>query len=112
MLLASSVSANNLSAPVVSPPTIDELIVQKASEYQVSEALMREIIHCESSGNPNAIGDNGQSFGLVQIHLPSWPDISEEQALNPDFATTFLAEKLSKGQGYLWTCHRMIMGTN
>lgn len=70
---------------------------------------MREIIHCESSGNPNAIGDNGQSYGLAQIHLPSWPDISKEQALDPEFAINFLAEKLSKNQGYLWTCWRMLI---
>lgn len=80
-------------------------------EYGVSSELMRKIIHCESSFNPLAVGDNGYSFGLVQIHLPSHPQVTREQALDPEFAVTFLADKLSKNQGYLWTCYRMITKT-
>jgi len=87
------------------------MIYEKSNEYGVSAGLMRQIIQCESSFNPNAIGDGGYSFGLVQIHLPSHPDVTKEQALDPEFATTFLADKLSKGQGYLWTCYRMIQGS-
>ena len=91
------------------PKTIEQLIDDKATEYQVSADLMRKIIHCESSGNPNAVGDGGYSHGLVQIHLPSHPYVSEGQALNPEFAINFLAENLSKGKGAMWTCYRMLM---
>jgi len=31
-----------------------------------------QVAELESGCLPNAIGDNGQSFGLMQIHTPSW----------------------------------------
>lgn len=108
MFLAITVNANTVASPVVEVKTIDQLIDEKSAEYNVSASLMRKIIHCESSGNPNAVGDGGYSFGLVQIHSPSWPDITQEQAVDPEFAINFLAKKLSEDKGHLWTCYRMI----
>jgi hypothetical protein len=34
--------------------------------------LALQVAELESACLPNAIGDNGQSFGLMQIHTPSW----------------------------------------
>jgi len=91
--------------------TIPQMIQKYAVEYRVSAERMTKTIQCESTFNPNAVGDHGQSFGLSQIHLPSWRgQITKEQALDPEFAIKFLAEKLSKGQGKLWTCYRNIYG--
>lgn len=88
-------------------PTIDELITHYAAEYGVSEHAMRVTIKCESNFNPNAVGDGGNSRGLVQIHRPSWPDISDEEAFDPDFAIRFMAERFSEGREELWTCYRL-----
>lgn len=52
-------------------------------------------------------GDQELSYGLAMIHLPSWPDISVDQATDPDFSLDFLAQKLSQGKGSLWTCYRI-----
>ena len=94
------------------PPTPTEtqvaLIKEKADEYNVSATLMTKIIACESGFNENALGDNGQSRGLVQIHKPSHPTITDAQAYDAEFAVTFLAEKLSEGDGHLWTCYLLI----
>lgn len=68
---------------------------------------MRTVIKCESNFNPNAVGDSGYSRGLVQIHSRYWPEITDEMAFDPEFAITFLAEKLSEGKGRLWTCYRL-----
>lgn len=87
---------------------IDGLIVRYSEEYGVSEAIMHKVVRCESNYSVFALGDSGQSKGLVQIHGPSWPQITEEEAYNPEFALDFLAHKLSQGQGGLWTCYRMI----
>ena len=84
------------------------LIKEKADQYNVSATLMTKIIACESGFNENALGDNGQSRGLVQIHKPSHPTITDEQAYDAEFAVEFLAEKLSEGQGSLWTCYRIL----
>jgi len=89
---------------VYTAPT--KLIAEIAIKYEVSQETITKVIACESGYNPNAIGDGGKSFGLVQIHLPSHPTISKEQALNPEFAVDFLGKKLSEGKGNLWTCYR------
>lgn len=87
---------------------INDMIALSAEKYDVSEKTMHRVIQCESRYNPKAVGDYGHSFGLVQIHLPSHPDISKAQAFDPEFATDYLAKSLSRGQGKMWTCFRMI----
>lgn len=94
---------------------VPALIKHYASQYKVSAKLMLSIVTCETAGtfDPSiqsyvkAKGPNGRedSWGLSQIHLPSWPKITREQAQDPHFALNFLAEKLSKGQAYLWSCY-------
>lgn len=79
-----------------------------ANMYNVSPIIMKQVISCESGWNINAIGDSGKSFGLVQIHNPSHPSITQEEAINPEFAINFLAENLSKGRGSMWTCYRKL----
>lgn len=87
---ASSVTTNNtvpvqqpqrsVSTPRVSANTnardIQSMIVRIAKEEGVDPALALSIAHVETGGsfNPNAVGDNGNSFGLFQIHRPSHPD--------------------------------------
>lgn len=55
---------------------IQSMIVRIAKEEGVDPALALSIAHVETGGtfNPNAVGDNGNSFGLFQIHKPSHPD--------------------------------------
>ena len=86
----SSITTNNVSpvqqpqrsvsTPRVSANTnardIQSMIVRIAKEEGVDPALALSIAHVETGGsfNPNAVGDNGNSFGLFQIHRPSHPD--------------------------------------
>jgi hypothetical protein len=100
-----------LQAPTARVKTIDEVIHDSAMKYGVSESLMRQVISCESAFRSDAVGDHGQSFGLVQIHLPSHPTITKEQALDPEFSSEFLAENLAGGHGSLWTCYRQLYCT-
>lgn len=73
-------SQSNVSTPRVSANTnardIQSMIVRIAKEEGVDPALALSIAHVETGGsfNPNAVGDNGNSFGLFQIHKPSHPD--------------------------------------
>ena len=50
-------------------------------------------------------GQQEQSFGLVQVHLPAHPSVSLEQAIDPEFAIDFLAKNLAKGRGTMWSCY-------
>lgn len=110
-------SADAVTAPVATktvttvtpkPLSLPEKVELIAKRYGVQPLLMKRIIECESSFNPDAVGDNGTSFGLAQIHLPAHPDITKEQATNPDFAIEFMAKALAKGQGQMWTCYNMM----
>lgn len=83
---------------------------------------MVAIINCESNFEPTIqsrhtyhernvpkgfkVGDREQSFGLVQIHLPAHPNISREQAINPEFAVDFLAKSIKDGRIGMWSCAR------
>lgn len=69
---------------------------------------MTQVLNCESTLNPNAVGDNGKSFGIAQIHLPSHPEITKEQALDPAFAIEYLAKEISEGNGGQWSCWRIV----
>lgn len=53
---------------------MQSMIFWIAKEEGVDPALALSIAQIESGFNPNAVGDNGNSFGLFQIHRPSHPD--------------------------------------
>ena len=44
-----------------------------------------------------------ESFGLSQIHLPSHPDVTREQALNPIFAIDWMIEKWENDIWYAYS---------
>ena len=73
---------------------------------------MRSGVNCESNSSTTVQsnyywkGKREESFGLVQINLPSNSDVSYHQATDPDFSLDFLASHLASGQGYLWACFR------
>jgi soluble lytic murein transglycosylase-like protein len=83
------------------------LIGLYAEEYGVDRYVMQQVVHHESSYKTTAVGDNGYSHGLAQIHLPSHPTITKEQAQDPHFALTFLAKNLKAGRGRMWTAYRL-----
>jgi hypothetical protein len=72
-------------------------------EPELGETLIR-LAHCESSLNPQAVGDNGNSHGLYQIFLKWHPDVTQAQAQDIEFATRWTASKIRQGKGDLWTC--------
>jgi len=43
-----------------------------ATYYEVYQELVDCLIKYESSGNPNALGDNGRAHGLLQFHKPTF----------------------------------------
>lgn len=116
MFVCVIVSLLGLPAQAIAEPTeivreltIPELIEKYSIEYNVSSDVMTSVIDCESDFRPNAhngVGEN--SWGLVQINLNAHPQISVQQATNPDFAIKFLAENLSKGRGSMWSCFKKL----
>lgn len=101
-------SVLTLSEP--SKETIEEMIMRIAKEEGYKAPLFAiSVAKCESKLDPQAIGDSGKSRGLWQIHKPSHPTITDEQAFDPEWSTHWAMGKFAKGQARLWTCAR-IMG--
>mgnify|MGYP001563727394 CR=1 FL=1 len=79
----------------------------EAVKAHISPERVVKVISCESQWNPSAKGDSDRSIGLVQIHLPSHPEITEKQALNPIFSIDFLISEWVKGRQSKWTCWKI-----
>jgi hypothetical protein len=61
------------------------LCQDKATIWPVQEQdRAQAVCEAESSGNPNALGDNGTSYGLWQIHLPAHPAFAGWDLFDPD----------------------------
>lgn len=65
----------------------------------------------ESGWYPGAVGDNGESFGLVQINLPWNPNVTAEQALDVTYALNFIVDSFLAGHERRWTCWRVLFGS-
>lgn len=94
---------------VMPEPSPEMLALLEAIAYarglpESKVAEMRTTISCESGWNPGAVGDGGTSFGLVQIHLPAHPHITEAEAHDPVYALTFMADEFVRGNEWKWTC--------
>jgi hypothetical protein len=93
---------------------LEKEVETKAKEYGVSAQLMKDIIKCESNWDVDVQSHHTlsygreKSFGLVQIHLPSHPTVSYEEAIDPAFAINFLAEHIADGSARMWSCYKMV----
>jgi hypothetical protein len=87
------------------PPTLKEQAQQIAIDHNISFEIMDKIITDESKWEPNPIGhnDGGKSAGIAQIYLPSHPEITKEQALDPLWAINWVADEIKVGREWQWT---------
>lgn len=82
-----------------------------ADEHGVSREKLHNLVYHESRWNPKALGDHGKARGLVQIHSDFFPDVTDEQAYDPEFALNFAARAISQGWEYKWTvcnCYSLV----
>ena len=71
-----------------------------------------KVVQCESQWQPLAIGDNGESLGLWQIHQPAHP-IGEACAFDPVCSTNYAIKLINSRRGFThWTCYSMFYGPN
>lgn len=91
----------------ISLTTREEMEVYIRAEYPKRAERMIEVIDCESDFNPEAVGDNGTSFGLAQIHRPAHPQYSLENIKDPKWAIDFMNEQWEAGRERMWSCYSM-----
>lgn len=100
--------ARELNIKEWTPDEVEAEAYKVAKEHKLDADLFVKVVHCESHGVKDAVGDNGKSFGVVQIHAPSHPEISQEQAENPAFALEWMADQWDAGNESAWTCYRLL----
>lgn len=85
------------------------MILDTARRHRIDEVRFLETAKCESSLRPEVVGDDGESYGLFQIHLISHPTVTEELAFDPVWAAEWSAKKFAKNP-HIWTCYRLLYG--
>lgn len=101
-------SAEAPTVPLVKH-TPQELAVAIANKHNLNVGRFLGTIQCESNWDIEAVGDNGTSFGLAQLHHPErdW-GITIEQAKIPEVALEIMADAWVKGEQGRWTCWRTL----
>lgn len=80
--------------------TLEEMADRIAIQHNISTSTLRNLVYSESRWDIKA--DNGKDRGLVQINRDAWPEITDEQAFDPEFSLNFAADKISKGEEHKW----------
>lgn len=87
-------------APITSvepTPTVEQQIRQIAEREGFDGNFLVNLAFCESSLRPTVRGDGGLARGLYQIRSDYWPEVSDMEADDIDFATTWTINKLKQG---------------
>ena len=95
--------------------TIRQQVERIAAKYDVDAVALYKTLDCESAhfASPSIQsrhiinGKRERSFGYAQIHLRDHPDVSYEQAIDPEFAIDFMAKNWKKHKSW-WSCARIL----
>lgn len=100
---------SSLSAPPADPsvqipsfgpnPTkqqINQMLEAAARKYGIPPDILKAVAYKESGWNPNAVGDGGKSFGMMQIYTAAHPDYDvargkADPSYNIEYAARMLA---------------------
>jgi soluble lytic murein transglycosylase-like protein len=84
------------------PDQWDAMLNRLGVKYNVPPLFLKAVMLSESGGNPDAIGDNGHSVGLFQLHDRGYGygmgDARFDPEVNAERATQGLAEAWHAGQ--------------
>ena len=89
---------------------LQKYIEEQSTEKGIEPELVMAVIGVESNYNSEAIGDNGRSYGLMQVQT-EWHQARIERLKSPDMLNPYdnvtvgidiLAEKISKDKGIEW----------
>ena len=101
-------------APIIATiESLEDKVIRIAKEHKIATTTLFNLIKSESSFNPNQLGDMDinckvgvnkgkpvRAKGLVQITDCYNPDITDDQAFDPDFAINFGAKEIAQNGGF------------
>lgn len=88
--------------PIKEPLTTDFItayIAQTAQAYGINPQAALLLSFKESHWNPKAVGDNGTSYGVWQIHNPVAKGMTIEQAEDINYSTNWAMKTMLKDGG-------------
>jgi len=83
------------------PISIEQQINNAAEAHKIATTTLYNLAWYESRLDPKA--DNGHDRGIVQINREAWPEITDEQAFDPEWSLNWAAEKIANGESDIWT---------
>jgi hypothetical protein len=90
------------SSGVADPDQWDGMLNRLGAKYNVPPLLLKAVMLAESGGRPDAVGDDGHSVGLFQLHDQGYGhgmgDARYDPEVNAERATRGLAEAWHAGQ--------------
>jgi len=100
----------NVQRKAVKPLTVEDKIRKVAKEkgFQYADYLV-DLAFCESRLDPLAIGDQGNSRGLFQIHKKFHPEVSTLQAFNIEESTAWTIDMINAGKQGQWSCNSIVL---
>lgn len=96
-------------------PVPRSLVVAIAVEHGLDGDHFADVMFCESSFRPDAIGDGGRAVGIAQFHAPTWAsssrryygmELAPATRLDAELALLVAARKWAAEGPWAWTCAR------
>ena len=100
----------NVQRKAVKPLTVEDKIrkVAKEKNFKFADYLVN-LANCESKLDPLAIGDQGNSRGLFQIHKKFHPEVSTLMAFNIEQSTAWTIDMINAGKQGQWSCNSIVL---
>lgn len=102
------------------PQTLAEMIDKVSVEIGISSSTLTNLVWSESRNKADAVGDKGESLGLVQINLAvtnaererkGLTRITREEAFDAEFALRYAANEIKEGRESAWSvcnCYALV----
>lgn len=97
---------------VNSTSSVRNYVEQEAITAGVDPKIAISIVKCESGFVPQQSkhltkeGIREDSWGIWQIHLPSNPEVTREQAMDVEWSTAWSLKMIKAGEAHLWSCYK------
>lgn len=96
-------------------PVARSLVVATGDRHGIDGERFADVMFCESSLRPDAIGDGGRAVGIAQFHVATWAassrryygmELAPAMRLDPDIALLVAARKWIAEGPWAWSCAR------
>jgi len=97
------------------PLSPEEYADKYTAQYGVDPTIFKKVMWCESSNNPDAIGDGGAARNVMQFHKPTFVGYAKKLGKEMDYNSykdqiELASYMFSIGEQSHWTCYKKVGG--